>query len=173
MGNSLLLRDEAGRMTGYVQLCAGTLRCRVTAGAAERMELLVGYVDGGAQTCDFAVDGGEQTWPAASGALRGACVLSGGRVLCATDDAARAAGRKALLDRQPRKPRDTQEPPKAHNEQEKGARAVRKPSEEVLLPQRRWPPPPCLAGARYDGGAWIIRGEEGTQADAVPDRGAP
>lgn len=173
MGNSLLLKDEAGRMTGYVQLCAGTLRCRVTAGAAERAELLVGYADGGAQTCDLAADSGEQTWPAASGALRSACVLSGGHVLCATDETARAAGWKALLDRRPRKPREAQETPKAHDEQENGACVIQKPAEEVTFPQRRWPPPPCLSGARYDGGAWITRGEEGTQTGAAPDRGAP
>ena len=173
MGNSLLLRDEAGRMAGYVQLCAGTLRCRVTVGAAERAKLLVCYADGGAQTCDLSEDGGEQTWPAASGALRGACVLSGGHVLCATDGAARAAGRKALLDRQPRKPREVQEPPKAHDEQENDVYTIQKTAEEVAFPQRRWPPPPCLSGARYDGGTWIISGEEGTQAGAAPDRGAP
>lgn len=173
MGNSLLIRDEAGRMAGYVQLCAGTLRCRVTSGAAERAKLLVCYADGGAQTCDLSADGGEQTWLAASGALRGACVLSGGHVLCATDDAARAAGRKALLDRQPRKPREAQEPPQAHDGQENGTCVIPKPAEEVTFPQRRWPPPPCLSGARYDGGAWITRGEEGTQTDAAPARGAP
>ena len=173
MGNSLLLRDEAGRMSGYVQLCAGALRCRVTAGAAEPMELLVGYADGGGQTFGLAADGGEQTWPVPPCTLRGACVLSEGHVLCATDEAARLAGRRALLDRQPGRPCKAQDSLQESGEREADACVTRKAADEVAFPQRRWPPPPCLAGARYDGGAWIIRGEEGTQADAAPDRDAP
>ena len=172
MANSLLLRGDAGRMDGYVQRSANTLRCRVTHGAARGTRLFVCFADG--QVCEFSLSegNGEQLFPAPEGALSGACVVTGDIVVCATDASAREMGWMALRAAESAAQRPAlpvPEPPDDKEEPEK--QPLRSCKMESCMPEMRWPPPPCLASARYDGGRWVNREEEAT-ADAAPDRDA-
>lgn len=175
MANSLLLRGEAGRMDGYVERCADVLRCRVTRGAGKGARLLVHCAGGQMREYPLTESGEEQRFPAPEGLLCGACVVMGSSVLCATDGAAREMGWAALnaANRAKKEREPSPEMSDAADEHSEPEERTHAPCEAAIrMPEPRWPPPPCLASARYDGGRWVSRMEV-DQAGAAPAHGAP
>ena len=155
VGNSLLMKDHLGHVAGYVLKCARTVRCRLTDDARDTQVTLL-FEDGGSAQHPMDSDGGECTWPAPEAGLTGAYALCGDRLLCATDEAARAHGIRALHALHAQAARR-----KPEGKSEERMRPEKKPSpgsahEQGFLPASRWPPPPCCPKARYIRGEWII-----------------
>lgn len=185
MANSLLLRDSAGITAGYVQRSAETVRCRLTVPAsAQRGRLVLVFEDGRTAGLDLRMQGDEQAWTVAPGRLTGAWVAAEGRLLLASDAAARSMGERRLAAERPRahppvgpsqeeetKPCGSDEAEEACAEPDGGGKVGAQRLERSLS-ERRWPPPPCLSRAMYEDGVWVSRGER-TSAVAAPAHGAP
>ena len=185
MANSLLLRDSAGITAGYVQRSAETVRCRLTVPASAQCgRLVLVFEDGRTAELDLRMQGDEQAWTVAPGRLTGAWVAAEGRLLLASDAAARSMGERRLTAERPRahppvepsqeeetKPCGSDEAEEACAEPDGGGKVgAQRPGRP--LPERRWPPPPCLSRAMYEDGVWVSRGEKAT-AVAAPTHGAP
>lgn len=172
-----MMRSGSGRLAGYIQKMGDTVRCKLTEGAGEALaEVTLLLADGRSERREAPLDGSEVSWAAPAGGLTGAYTIAGGRVLCASDERAHAAGLRRLDEKRPRRavaepeePENAPETPKeAPVDEEKAGPAVS--AAALGFPERRWPPPPCCPRARYVGGMWVTQ-DEGT-SDATPSHGA-
>ena len=156
MKESYVLKRRNGEARGYVMARDGEVRVRLP-NEEGTAKIAVIYADQ-TQMLEGMLDGLERTYPAAGSRLMGAYVCSGGRLLMDTGEAARRAFERAEEACQPAQ-RPEGEGQDACGED---ARAhTRRQNEEntIEAAERRWPPPPCMPGARYVNGAWRINQE--------------
>ena len=156
MKESYVLKRRNGEACGYVMARDKEVRVRLpNENGTAKMAVI--YADQ-TQTLEGMLDGMERAYPAAGSRLLGAYVCSGGRLLMDTGEAARRAFERAEEACQPAQ-RPEGEGQDACGED---ARAhTRRQNEEntIEAAERRWPPPPCMPGARYVNGAWRINQE--------------
>ena len=153
MKESYVLKRRNGEARGYVMARDGEVRVRLP-NEEGTAKIAVIYADQ-TQMLEGMLDGLERTYPAAGSRLMGAYVCSGGRLLMDTGEAARRAFERAEEACQPAQ-RPEGEGQDACGED---ARAhTRRQNEEntIEAAERRWPPPPCMPGARYVNGAWKV-----------------
>ena len=174
MSRSFVLKRPDGALTGYLVEGKDTLWLRAEGIPATGGELtLLDSAD--TQThCALAPTQREQALRGGGSPIEGAYALGGGRVLFATSDdalemAARAlAKQEAAIDAQRTKAKrgegasfqggrdaDEESPCREPRQDERKERAGRDGARGEALAQRRWPPPPCLKGAYYEGGQWL------------------
>lgn len=189
MGRSFVLRQPGGALAGYMIANRDALQLRASGIPATGGELTLVDTQGMETRRSLHSTEQEQTLGGTGGEITAVYAIGGGRVLFASDVQALRTAESALagrvrnlvqVDRAQRK-RPAQEDaqyPGVSAAENSGGRSGQKRSESILkeesrrrgemLEQRRWPPPPCLMGARYVGGRWV------TAKRAAPDTpGAP
>ena len=153
MKESYVLKRRNGEARGYVMARDGEVRVRLP-NEEGTAKIAVIYADQ-TQMLEGMLDGLERAYPAAGSRLMGAYVCSGGRLLMDTGEAARRAFERAEEAYQPAQ-RPEGEGQDAHGEDAR-AHARRQNEENAIeAAERRWPPPPCMPGARYVNGAWKV-----------------
>ena len=151
MKESYVLKRRNGEARGYVMARDGEVRVRLP-NEEGTAKIAVIYADQ-TQTLEGMLDGLERTYPAAGSRLMGAYVCSGGRLLMDTGEAARRAFERAE--------EACQSAQRPEGEGKDAGTHARCQTEEnaIEAAERRWPPPPCMPGARYVNGAWRINQE--------------
>ena len=148
MKESYVLKRRNGEACGYVMARDKEVRVRLP-NEKGTAKMAVIYVDQ-TQTIEGMLDGLERTYPAAGSRLLGAYVCSGGRLLMDTGEAARRAFERAEEVRQ-----SAQRPEGKRKDAWTHARRQTE-GDTIGAAERRWPPPPCMPGARYVNGAWKV-----------------
>lgn len=158
MGKSYVLKGLSGKLGGYVMQGSGVLRVRFTPGIDHPVRVTALYEGGRTAAFEGTFGGEEMERPDGGGALAGAYVTAGGALLLHTGEAARAAfahSREAADDRPAARAAPQQQRTQGEPRRETEPRSAQDSrAEEETLPQRRWPPPPCMPAARYVGGRW-------------------
>lgn len=145
--NCLILRDAQGGLWGYVMQEDGRIALHKRSGCTDGGTL----VCIGAQGCvrRMAMEEGAQEmhWPDEGARLEAAYGTTGGELLFFSGEEARRAY-------------ETNSEAQSQGAQEQNRAPL---SGEAAVPNvrqdARWPPPPCLQGARYCGGVWRIENE--------------
>lgn len=157
MNGSFVLRGKDGAAGGYAMARGGVLRFRLPADIGD-VRLTALYEDG-EQTFDGDFGGEEVERPMGKRVLVGAYVSTGGRLLLDTGHEARAAfewaareSARGQMEAAP-KPRQS-ESIKSASINEKESRVGPRETAE-----RRWPPPPCMTGAKYVNGRFVLTEE--------------
>lgn len=154
MNGSFVLRGKDGAAGGYAMARGGVLRFRLPEDIGG-VRLTALYEDG-EQAFDGDFGGGEAERPIGKRALIGAYVSVGGRLLFDTGREARAAferaARRSALGQTEAaaKPRRS-ETIKTESIKEEESRVGPRETAE-----RRWPPPPCMTGAKYVNGRFVL-----------------
>ena len=191
MGRSFVLRQPGGTMAGYMTAGREEVRLRAQGIPAAGGELTLLDAHGGRTVRALACDAREQALPGVAGEIAGAYAIGGGRLLFATDAQAMDAGERALLMRG-RRAAGGKDARKAVHEkaapaggaeadgrrqadderdlEKTGSLSSARDERMDALPQRRWPPPPCLRGARYAGGRWQTLTETQAETPCEPPR---
>lgn len=144
MKESYVLKRRNGEACGYIMARDKEVRVRLP-NEKGTAKMAVIYADQ-TQTLEGMLDGLERTYPAAGSRLLGAYVCSGGRLLMDTGEAARRAFERA------------EEACQSAQSPEGKRKDARRQTEgnTIEAAERRWPPPPCMPGARYVNGAWKV-----------------
>ncbi len=156
MNGSFVLKGKDGAAGGYAMARGGVLRFRLPEDIGG-VRLTALYEDG-EQAFNGDFGGGEVEQPIGKHALVGAYVSSGGRLLFDTGREARAAferaaRRSALGQTEAAKPRQSKSIKSASIKEEESRVGPRETAE------RRWPPPPCMTGAKYVNGRFVLTEE--------------
>lgn len=153
LASSFLLRDENGRIGGYVVCGDQGIRSRLSGAPAQRT-LRLRFEQ---ETRDYAIfrGGDEQLIDSDRGQVISACVMEGGSVCLASD------WRKACLKTEENAPvKHTGVPEEiddsANETAAEGTHNDGSDSEGRNLPERRWPPPCCMR-AEYVQGQWRVK----------------
>ena len=159
MGGSFVLKDASGRAVGYVMQGTDAVRCRVGSAQGE-LNIHLFFDDG---SCEARVlePQKEQRFDGTKRRLTGAAVSADTMLLADTGEAARAAFERERMQQQAaqrgqdhpvRRPQSA--PPDRTEEARTAPREIRQTQTAYSLPQRRWPPPPCMPQAIYRNGRW-------------------
>ena len=156
MKESYVLKRRNGEARGYVMARDGEVRVRLP-NEEGTAKIAVIYADQ-TQMLEGMLDGLERTYPAAGSRLMGAYVCSGGRLLMDTGEAARRTFERAEEACQ------SAQRPEGEREDARGEDArthTRRQTEgdTIEAAERRWPPPPCMPGSKYQKGIWIMEKE--------------
>lgn len=157
MNGSFVLKGKDGAAGGYAMARGGVLRFRLPEDIGG-VRLTALYEDG-EQAFNGDFGGGEVEQPIGKHALVGAYVSSGGRLLFDTGREARAeferAARRSALGQTEAaaKPRQSKSIKSASTKEEESRVGPRETAE------RRWPPPPCMTGAKYVNGRFVLTEE--------------
>lgn len=153
MKESYVLKRRNGEACGYVMARDKEVRVRLP-NEKGTAKMAVIYADQ-TQTIEGKLDGMERTYSATGSRLLGAYVCSGGRLLMDTGEAARRAFERAEEARQSAQ-RPEGEGKDAHGEDARTHAGHQGEGDTIEAAERRWPPPPCMPGARYVNGAWEV-----------------
>ena len=153
MKESYVLKRRNGEACGYVMARDKEVRVRLP-NEKRTAKMAVIYADQ-TQTLEGMLDGLERTYPAAGSRLLGAYVCSGGRLLMDTGEAARRAFERAEEACQSAQRTDG-ERKDARGEDARTHARRQTEGDTIEAAERRWPPPPCMPGARYANGAWKV-----------------
>mgnify|MGYP004533057533 FL=1 len=148
MNESYVLKTKSGAACGYIMARDEKLRIRLNADGTD-MQLTVLYEDE-EQTFSCNADGLEIEKPGRRKKLLGAYGTAGEQLAADTGEAARKAFeiRKTEAKREQKIHRlHTAQPVQENPEQE---------TQKTKTAERRWPPPPCMPGAKYAKGSWRI-----------------
>ena len=156
MKESYVLKRRNGEARGYIMARDGEVRVRLP-NEEGTAKIAVIYADQ-TEMLEGMLDGLERAYPAAGSRLMGAYVCSGGRLLMDTGEAARRAFERAEEARQSAQ-RSERERKDARGEDAKTHARRQTEGDTIGTAERRWPPPPCMPGARYVNGAWRINQE--------------
>ena len=148
MKESYVLKRRNGEACGYVMARDKEVRVRLP-NEKGTAKMAVIYADQ-TQTLEGRLDGMERTYPAAGSRLLGAYVCSGGRLLMDTGEAARRAFERAEEARQ------SAQRPEGERKDARTHAGHQAEGDTIGAAERRWPPPPCMPGARYVNGAWKV-----------------
>ena len=166
MGKSTVLKDGSGRAAGYVMTGEAELLCRADLDAPAMLVMI--YADGSRQEYPLAACKGEQRCFFAQKAWSGCYVFRDNVLLLVSCAHMRGEFERELLRRnaihaqtdRPGAQRDAETKPekksaaKTEMRPETNEEKQNRERTENMLPQRRWPPPPCWDGARYRDGHW-------------------
>lgn len=178
MGKSFVMKRPDGSLAGYlIQESDGRTCFRAHALPEEGARLTL-VLRNGTQASRAVSGEREAAWTERGGDVEAAFVSREGKLLMSTgergrkayeaalerDEARRRAAKRREEAAAARKPADVQE--KAEDEApgqepdrmetalcEAGSTPQTDPNADAL-PRRRWPPPPCMPGARYEEGRW-------------------
>lgn len=148
MKESYVLKRRSGEACGYVMARDKEVRVRLP-NEKGTAKMAVIYADQ-TQTLEGMLDGMERTYPATGSRLLGAYVCSGGRLLMDTGEAARRAFERAEEARQ------SAQRPEGERKDARTHAGHQAEGDTIGAAERRWPPPPCMPGARYVNGAWKV-----------------
>ena len=148
MKESYVLKRRNGEACGYVMARNKEVRVRLP-NEKGTAKMAVIYADQ-TQTLEGMLDGMERTYPATGSRLLGAYVCSGGRLLMDTGEAARRAFERAEEARQ------SAQRPEGERKDARTHAGHQAEGDTIGAAERRWPPPPCMPGARYVNGAWKV-----------------
>lgn len=156
MKESYVLKRRSGEIGGYIMARNGQLRARLPQG--EGTVRIAAVYEDGIRTFEGKLDGLESVYPGSGKHLLGAYVCMGEKLLMDTGETARAAFEEAERQRaHARKPGSTRKSAQEENRRTEMRReAVQVENMETGATERRWPPPPCMPGAKYVNGAWRI-----------------
>ena len=198
MGRSFVLRQPGGALAGYMMANRDALQLRASGIPAAGAELTLIDAKGVQSRRRLRPTDQEQTLDGTGGEIAAAYAIGGGRVILATDAQTLRTAERELAGRM-RTPAEEAGKQRAHHgrgdapgrtafsdqhsgeqaAQESGACAEERidgaPREERARPdgepaQRRWPPPPCLMGARYEGGRWVTAIRTTSDMPGAPPR---
>lgn len=150
MNESYVLKKPNGLMCGYI-MARGKKLCIRLSENREDMRLTVLYEDG-----EQTFDGGFGTWETEKACkekkLLGAYGVVDGRMVMNTGETAQKAFEKkrTTTDYEKRGP-ISQFVDRTKNRDERQAKE--------MAAERRWPPPPCMPGSKYQKGIWIMETE--------------
>jgi len=135
MASSFVLKDTGGKPVGYLQQIGDKIRCRIHANIQQAEMMLLYSPEEWVQSI-LSGNGEECEWESGSKTLIGACLMKQGQLFSSTGDEVR---RRYL-----------------HFACKKGKTepVLEKQTSVEGFPERRWPPPPCVPGAKYVSGAW-------------------
>ena len=162
MGKSFILKDRLGIAVGYFQQGIHSVRCRFSR-AEEGMEIILFYADGKHRVRLIEASGREMEWEEADGVIDEVTIIRDGVVAAASSPQARVRfeqmhfkvqtnERENYPDRQPiEKLHESLEREEENKSEEK------EPAEKHMMPERRWPRPPCWQEAIYRQGVWTER----------------
>ena len=194
MGRSFVLKRPDGALAGYLMVQRDSLRLRASGIPAEGGELTLTDERGREDRRRLCATDKEQTLHGTGGEVVSAYVLGGGRVLLATDAKALLAAQRALAMQQAERENAGNRVPggrarqetaplsgdarKAHEQPAPDAAAEPPPQRADgaerrwadALAMRRWPPPPCVMGARYAGERWTAVTASGKDTPCEPPR---
>lgn len=194
MGRSFVLKRPDGALAGYLMVQRDSMRLRASGIPAAGGELTLTDEHGRESRRRLCATEKEQALHGTGGEVVSAYALGGGRVLLATDAGALLAARRALAKQQAeqedaggrrtgRRPQPETAPlpgdaRKAHEQLalDAAAELPRKCAGGAerrwadALAMRRWPPPPCVMGARYAGGRWTAATPAGKDMPCEPPR---
>ena len=166
--NSFLLKDKDGRVRGYLLRTGEEICCRLSV-AYRDAELFV-YEQQNGVCFHLTASDAEQRFPYRDTEIKCVVVFSQGQMVLASDwvyaaDTLLHTGAKKKKEEKQSSLIPSENKPETENAE----------NQPRLWPQRRWPPPPCLTGARYHGGQWLIPSGDGilfecsaSGSDAVP-----
>ena len=169
MKESYVLKRRNGEACGYVMARDKEVRVRLP-NEKRTAKMAVIYADQ-TQTLEGMLDGLERTYPAAGtifsagfkavpmtdklNRLLGAYVCSGGRLLMDTGEAARRAFERAEEACQSaQRPEGKRKDARGEDVRTHARRQTE--GDTIEAAECRWPPPPCMPGARYVNGAWKV-----------------
>lgn len=152
MNESYVLKEKNGAVRGYVMARNGRVRVRLPVGEGTARVFLL--YDDGSRSFERKLDGTE-TEHAKEGRLLGAYVCAEGKLLMETGEAARSAFEQAQRRILPARTTRKEE----RRRETENQREWKRESIKTETAERRWPPPPCMPGAKYVNGAWRISEE--------------
>lgn len=178
MGKSFVMKRPDGSLAGYLMQESDGRTCFRAHALPEEGASLTLVFRNGAQASRAVSGEREAAWTERSGDVEAAFVAKEGKLLMSTgergrkayeaalehDEARRRAAKRREQDTAAGKPADMQEKasdeaPEKEPERAKPALCEEKSVPQTVpnvhvLPERRWPPPPCMPGASYEEGRW-------------------
>lgn len=191
MGRSFVLRQPGGALAGYMIANRDALQLRASGIPATGGELMLVDAQGAQSRRSLRSTEREQALGGTGGEIAAVYAIGGGRVIFASDAKALRMAECALAERKKnpvqadgaRRKQPAQEEEQCRRPsaaEHSGGRAGQGRSESALkeegrrrdemLAQRRWPPPPCLTGARYVGGRWMTATRAAQDTPGEPPR---
>jgi len=160
VGKSFVLKDGMGRPAGYLTQGLSAIKCRAL-DMKEVMKAVLLYDDG--SFSERAIEPGltEREWQNETKAVIGVVILRGEEIAADSGQEARrryeqTRSKKAKDTKNTKNLSGAADPP-LEQEEEKTERIEEinaGSAREAILPERRWPPPPCWKEAVYRMGAW-------------------
>lgn len=190
MGRSFVLRQPGGALAGYMIANRDALQLRASGIPAAGGELTLVDAQGTETRRSLHSTEQEQTLGGTGGEIAAVYAIGGGRVLFASDAQALRTAERILSDRErnPTQAGGAQRKQPAQEDaqsrqfsaaqhsggqpgQERSGSVLKQEGgqrDEMPAQQRRWPPPPCLTGARYEGGRWVTAKRAMTDTPGAP-----
>lgn len=172
MGKSFVMKRPDGALAGYLMQGDGEIRFRANALPDVGAALTLVFA-GGAQERREARGEREMVWPDQGKDVEAAYVAGGETLLMCTGEQGRRAFHAAQAREKARRQEKTQAgrqaPPETAQEPEAAGSGAQREA-KYAMPERRWPPPPCLPGARYRQGGWRTEEAVRNSADAGRER---
>ena len=162
MGKSFILKDRSGTVVGYFQQGIHTARCRLS-GAEEGMEIILFYAGGKQKSRRIEAAGKEMEWEEAGGVIDGVAIVRNGLLAAASSPQVRFRFEQmhstAQTNEKKNDPVGTTDgkPHESLESEEENKSKKKKPAEKNMMPERRWPRPPCWQEAVYRHGMWMDR----------------
>ncbi|MBQ4264207.1 MAG: hypothetical protein IJB85_01680 [Clostridia bacterium] len=162
MGKSFVLKDVSGRPMGYLMQAGDAVRYRISAAYAADVTLL--FEDGAVYEHSVVAHSSEKSWTHGGRSLLGGYICREGEVILATDERIRRCAWMMKAPGSVQRKEDAQEGEQAEAKEQKTVLPDAleddpkdDQAEEALriLPDRRWPPPPCLTSVVYLHGQWV------------------
>ena len=147
MTNSFLLKDRSGKPQGYLLSCGEEICCRIS-GACRGAELCV-YEGRKGSRFNLEETNLEQVFSYRLAGIDCAVVYTHGQAALASDWTLAEAVLSEHSDV------FNSEAAGKHEPEEPPAKEQKDAVDRLPWPQRRWPPPPCMSGARYVHGRWL------------------
>jgi len=166
MANGFLFRDKNDRHRGYLLFCGEEICCRIS----DSYSGAVLCISNGHECACFHLEetSAEQRFACRVEGIACAAVLEDGKPVLATDWTMENVLRHMQPDQQERNLPETDKPVFQETPVRNKSALQAKP---YLWPQRRWPPPPCISGARYVSGRWIDGSGDEIIFEGSADRG--
>jgi len=158
MRNSFLMKDQLGHMSGYLMQCEDLLKCKVNAQFSGKLALAVFFGDCvSPRHFDFTC-GRENEFNGCGETVSGAVLTEDGEAALWTGERARLRW-EALRLEMSCKCKDSIKPAmQERKEKRERTERIEYPSHKAEhtsgLPERGWPPPPCVMNAIYQNGKW-------------------
>ena len=158
--NSFLLKDKDGRVRGYLLRTGEEICCRLSVTYRDA-ELLV-YEEQNGVSFHLTASDTEQRFPYRDTEIRCVVVFSHGQMVLTSDWVyADTLPHTGAVDKTEKEEGEISSVPSENKPEKENAE-----NQPRLWPQRRWPPPPCLTGARYSGGQWRMSSGDGRSCES-------
>ena len=153
MAKSFLLRDAAGRVGGYLICAEGTFSLKTVGCEKDGVFAALQGGDGAVQRIPVCCDGQEHTYGYA-GEIDRAALFDEKGILLSSDRKGAVDGEWACSAIESERTDEDRENEEKNGSALEDAHMRRQEQSKRSLPERRWPPPACMPGARYHHGVW-------------------